>query len=320
MGFSRLLSSLTVLSALLFLSLPAASDARSLRQRVVTRSSLDVCATIDESTFSYVELYIPGYHYQSCVNICLCISTLPAAIQSRAELETLAKEYGEDKVKTDLTLLINAAQNREECDYPDNSSPACTPRNPCAFNCESPYVEKDKECVCPAPYKLCNGICGKYPHGCGSAAPHPYSGYGKRLSPELQARSHGVFSNDDALATCRHGETVCGVYKGSSAFECLNTHIALESCKCNPRGIGFFVCGLIWTFRQVVDACLQTPSFSCRSKALKESTARTSLTSTTSAALVAAVLSTAAKKASTLLPIVPNASANTIALSLGSVK
>jgi len=230
MGFSRLLSSLTVLSALLFLSLPAASDARSLRQRVVTRSSLDVCATIDESTFSYVELYIPGYHYQSCVNICLCISTLPTAIQSRAELETLAKEYGEDKVKTDLTLLINAAQNREECDYPDNSSPACTPRNPCAFNCESPYVEKGKECVCPAPYKLCNGVCGKYPHGCGSAAPHPYSGYGKRLSPELQARSHGVFSHDDALATCRHGETVCGVYKGSSAFECLNTDIALESC------------------------------------------------------------------------------------------
>ena len=74
-----------------------------------------------------------------------------------------------------------------------------------------------------------NRVC--FYQGCGSAAPHPY----KRLSPEIKARSHGIFSNEDAKATCRHDERVCGVYDGSDAFECLNTDIALESCKCQPH-------------------------------------------------------------------------------------
>ena len=113
MGFSRrILSSLTVVSAL-FLSLPAISDARALRQHVESRSSLDVCATIDESTFPWVNLYLPSYNYQSCVNICLCISTLPTAIQTNSDLERLAKEYGEDKVKSDLTLLVSFAPSVE---------------------------------------------------------------------------------------------------------------------------------------------------------------------------------------------------------------
>lgn len=221
----RLLPSISVVSALV-LSLPAVSVARSLTQHVAARSSLDVCATIDERSFSYVDLYLPGSSYQGCIDICLCISTLPAAIQSRSDLRGLASKYGESRVQADLTLLINYAVNRQSCVYPDNSSPACTPKNPCAFYCEPPFVAKGKQCVCPAPYTMCNGVCGKFSYGCGSAAPHPY----KRMSPEIKARSHGVFSNEDAMATCRHGERVCGVYDGSDAFECLNTDVALESC------------------------------------------------------------------------------------------
>lgn len=122
MGFSRrLLSSLTVVSAL-FLSLPSISDARALRQHVESRSSLDVCATIDESTFSWVNLYLPGSYYQSCVNICLCISTLPTAIQTNSDLKRLANEYGEDKVKSDLTLLVSFVPS-VEATAPGSSPP-----------------------------------------------------------------------------------------------------------------------------------------------------------------------------------------------------
>jgi hypothetical protein len=73
--------------------------------------------------------------------------------------------------------------------------------------------------------------------GCGSAAPQPHY---KRASPELKARSHGVFTQEDALETCDRDETVCGVYHGSAAFECLNTDIDLESCKCTPSVLFLF--------------------------------------------------------------------------------
>ena len=101
MGFSRL-----VVSALV-LSLPAASVARSLTQHVAARSSLDVCATIDESSLSTVNLYLPGSYYEPCVDICLCISTLPAAIQSNSDLRSLATRYGESRVQSDLVLLVS---------------------------------------------------------------------------------------------------------------------------------------------------------------------------------------------------------------------
>ncbi|KAH8986445.1 hypothetical protein EDB92DRAFT_1252262 [Lactarius akahatsu] len=226
MGFARrLFSSFAVVSAL-FLSLPAASAGRTLRQHVEPRASLDVCATIDENALYSVGLYLPASAFKSCIDICLCISSLPAAIQANSDLRLLAKQHGVAVVRSDLALLINSAQSRENCYYPDNSQPACTPDNPCAFNCESPFVPRGNKCVCPPPYRLCNGVCGRFTHGCGSAAAQPY----KRLSPDLRARSHGIFTHEDALATCDRGERVCGVYQGSAAFECLNTDISLESC------------------------------------------------------------------------------------------
>ena len=228
--------------------------------------------------------------------------------------------------------------NRESCSYPDNSSPACTPQNPCAFYCEPPFVAKGNQCVCQAPYRLCNGVCGMfsyvsitmpsfslYPNaynrvcfyqGCGSAAPHPY----KRLSPEIKARSHGIFSNEDAKATCRHDERVCGVYDGSDAFECLNTDIALESCKCQPQRINIF--NLISTrmLFQVAGACHRTHSSTIPNRALRASTARPSRTSSTFAALAATVLSTAARKVSSRLPIVRNASVSMISSQQGNIR
>ncbi|KAI9457464.1 hypothetical protein BJY52DRAFT_1079307, partial [Lactarius psammicola] len=197
----------------------------SLRQHVEPRAFLDVCATIDEHALASVNLALPGSAFQSCLNICLCISSLPTAIQANSNLRQLVKKYGESVVRSDLALLINSAQSRENCYYPDNSQPACTPEDPCGFDCESPFVPRGNKCVCPRPYKLCNGVCGMFTYGCGSAAAHPY----KRASSDLKARSHGIFTHEDALATCDRGERVCGVYLGSAAFECLNTDVALES-------------------------------------------------------------------------------------------
>jgi hypothetical protein len=104
MVFSRrLLSPLLVVSAL-FLSLPTVSAARSLRQHVETRSSLDVCATIDEYSLASVGL---ADSYGGCIDICLCLSTLPTAIQANSELSILAKKYGEDQVRVDLAQLVS---------------------------------------------------------------------------------------------------------------------------------------------------------------------------------------------------------------------
>ena len=182
MGFSRRL--FIVVSAL-FLSLPVANATRSLRQYVGTRSSVDVCATIDERALASVHLTLPGSTYQSCINICLCLSTLATAIQTNSELRLLAEKYGEDNVRVDLAQLvsfaplrlgdspcsspsnvcqINYAMNKQNCYYPDYSSPTCNPDYPCSFDCDSPFVSRGDKCVCPSPYKLCNGVCGMFSH------------------------------------------------------------------------------------------------------------------------------------------------------------
>ena len=100
------LSPLFVVSAL-FLSLPASSAARALRQHVEARASLDVCATIDQNALASVHLSLPHSSYESCLNICLCLSSLPAAIQTNSELWLLAKKYGEYQVRSDLALLVS---------------------------------------------------------------------------------------------------------------------------------------------------------------------------------------------------------------------
>lgn len=60
-------------------------------------------------------------------------------------------------------------------------------------------------------------------------------------TPSIAARTHGIRTNEDALNTCGSGEQVCGTYQGSSAFECVNTDTALESCTCNFQYV-YFCC------------------------------------------------------------------------------
>ncbi|EED80962.1 predicted protein, partial [Postia placenta Mad-698-R] len=93
----------------------------------------------------------------------------------------------------------------QHCTCPDNSEPHCTKDDPCGWHCKPPYVKKDGQCVCPAPYTECNGKCGSWPH------------------------VSTVLMNAGVLTVFLFG--VCGVYGGSSrSFECLDVDTALESC------------------------------------------------------------------------------------------
>ncbi|KAI0246026.1 hypothetical protein BJV78DRAFT_1381921 [Lactifluus subvellereus] len=60
------------------------------------------------------------------------------------------------------------------------------------------------------------------------AGPSWHSG---SANPPLVARTHGIRTHEDALATWAKGERVCGTYQGSSAFKCVDTDTALESCR-----------------------------------------------------------------------------------------
>jgi len=222
-----LFSTFIAVSALSF-TLPAvASPGRSLRQHAEPRATLDVCATVDTSLLAWVGLTLPPSSYEGCLDICLCLSALPVVVETNDQLRLLANTYGNNVVIQDLATLINNAPNRQNCRYPQYSQPVCSTDNPCDFNCEYPYVPKGQKCVCEYPYTLCNGVCGNFKQGCGSAVPQPHQ---RSINPNLKARSHGIATYEDALATCGEGEEVCGVYQGSAGFECLNTDITLESC------------------------------------------------------------------------------------------
>jgi hypothetical protein len=103
----RLLSALVVALVLSF-SLPAvASPGRSLHQHVERRATIDTCATIDSSSLGSVPLNLPPSNYESCIDICLCLSTLPVSIRTIDELGILVETYGENSVSQDLGILVS---------------------------------------------------------------------------------------------------------------------------------------------------------------------------------------------------------------------
>ncbi|KAI0266387.1 hypothetical protein BC834DRAFT_126187 [Gloeopeniophorella convolvens] len=208
------------------ISQTAASQGRTLRQHAEPRALLDICISLDADVFANVDpLGIPASAFVG-LDLCLCLSALPLAITTSLDLQTIAKVYGEDLLSSVLEALINTAPNRHHCQYPPHSHSICEHGNPCGFGCEPPYIPYGTQCICPPPYSLCNGICGLFPHGCGSSVPYR----NRRSEVHLQERTHGPRTHGDALATCANGEQVCGTSAGSSGFECIDTARALESC------------------------------------------------------------------------------------------
>ncbi|OSX62115.1 hypothetical protein POSPLADRAFT_1143561 [Postia placenta MAD-698-R-SB12] len=200
----------------------------ALHQRHAPRALLDVCAYIDLDVLEDlgIDLGIPLGAILD-LDVCLCLSLFPLVLETDVQLAALIPLLGINKLTEILTLAINEAPGSQHCTCPDNSEPHCTKDDPCGWHCKPPYVKKDGQCVCPAPYTECNGKCGsahRFPlrcWGCGSSVPRA-----------LAADPHtAVASLADAQLTCKSYETVCGVYGGSSrSFECLDVDTALESC------------------------------------------------------------------------------------------
>ncbi|TDL20478.1 hypothetical protein BD410DRAFT_687907, partial [Rickenella mellea] len=126
---------------------------------------------------------------------------------------------------------INAAHDHKTCNYPDHSSPKCSPYNPCDFDCKDGFSHVGNNCVCKAPLKVCNGKCVN------------------QKSCPSQGHGHGHYKRDGEWwenAKCRDGYTACGVYGGNrKAWECIDTKYDLESCggcamplhSHSPRGV-----------------------------------------------------------------------------------
>jgi hypothetical protein len=96
-----------VAALVLSFSLPSvASPGRSLHQHVERRATIDICATIDASSLGSVPLNLPASNYEICIDICLCLSTLPVSIRTIDELGVLVETYGENSVSQDLRILV----------------------------------------------------------------------------------------------------------------------------------------------------------------------------------------------------------------------
>ncbi|THH28188.1 hypothetical protein EUX98_g6000 [Antrodiella citrinella] len=135
-----------------------------LRQYHERRDILDVCAFIDASV-------LPPLLE---ANICLCLSALPLALKADVGLAALVDVFGLEAATALLTKLILGSPDKKQCNVPEHGHllTVCSATNPCGFTCDPPYVADGDQCVCKAPYSSCNGKCGSYPQGCGSAAPY----------------------------------------------------------------------------------------------------------------------------------------------------
>ncbi|KAI0041585.1 hypothetical protein FA95DRAFT_1501257 [Auriscalpium vulgare] len=157
-----LLSSLAAISS--FAVPAAARRSRPLRQHVEPRALLDVCLFLDADALVNSGLLGIPAQILAGLDICLCLSALPLAIQANVNLRLLAAILGDTELLAILTALINDAPGSKHCTYPPHSTPACQKGDPCGFHCDPPYVPKDGQCVCAPPNSLCNGVCGSFPH------------------------------------------------------------------------------------------------------------------------------------------------------------
>ncbi|TCD69320.1 hypothetical protein EIP91_008076 [Steccherinum ochraceum] len=132
------------------------------RQFHPARSIIDTCAYVDANVLDLVDL-----------KLCLCLSALPLAIEANAQLSGVAKLLGTSVVEDLLAKLVVNSAGKKQCSCPDHGHLVCAPGNPCNFECDPPYVRNGDKCVCAPPNMECNGKCGSFPHGCGSAVPYP---------------------------------------------------------------------------------------------------------------------------------------------------
>ncbi|KAI0785313.1 hypothetical protein BC629DRAFT_1288808 [Irpex lacteus] len=115
-------------------------------------------------------------------------------------------------------IQVQTAANHKSCPYPENAQASCSSDNLCGFGCKNGFVPFPPlipiECICPFPFKVCNGVCGSF-----KLCPS-----GKPKKRELDA--------EEQRSLCPAGHTACGVFGFNSqdAWECIDTKSDLESC------------------------------------------------------------------------------------------
>ncbi|GJE89458.1 hypothetical protein PsYK624_055590 [Phanerochaete sordida] len=196
-----------------FLSLASSSNARA-AYKLRSRTTTDVCANIDAD----LSVDVFGIAITvGLIDVCLCLSAIPVFIKTNVVAIAGITLVGEAAVEANLEAMVNNAPDHQSCIYPDNCDPICSHGSPCGFQCKNGFVlsPDHKDCICPAPNKVCNGICGPF-KSCPSSGPKKREDLERRVS-------------------CGAGQTACGVYgwqgfNSVDAWECIDTKTDLESC------------------------------------------------------------------------------------------
>ncbi|KAH8103394.1 hypothetical protein BXZ70DRAFT_727352 [Cristinia sonorae] len=196
------------------------------RQAKVHRDLLDVCVGLD-ADLTLADILRDGNPLVAGhLNVCLCVSAIPDFIKTNAAAKLAVNLLGVAKVTALIEALINNHPSCQHCSFPAHSHSMCAPSWPCQFECDHGYTphtnpgdKHPSSCVCPAPKMECNGKCGDFPHGCGSAVP----------APPPHRRSRLVGKRQFEEPTCEAGKEVCGV-PGGTGWECVDTRTDKESC------------------------------------------------------------------------------------------
>ncbi|KAI0705545.1 hypothetical protein C8Q76DRAFT_801292 [Earliella scabrosa] len=156
---------------------------------------------------------------------CVCLSSVSDFIAGNPGAQALVGIVGLDETTQVLNELIIGDQTSQQCTYPENSVPACTADDVCAFTCTNGFTASPAgaptQCVCESPNTVCNGVCSNAACPTGAAGSNGRRGYygGSVLRKRAQ---------------CAKGHTVCGKYERRGAlsdpWECVNTASDLESC------------------------------------------------------------------------------------------
>ncbi|KAI0074391.1 hypothetical protein K474DRAFT_66776 [Panus rudis PR-1116 ss-1] len=180
----------------------------------LSKRSTDTCASLINKPLAVtVTVGLPPVSI-GIISTCLCVSGIPNFLQSNVVGQAAVAVAGAPAATAALQSLITASGS--VCSYPDNAAPICTTSNPCSFTCSNGFTATNLDCVCPAPSRVCNGVCGDFGTACPSAV----------LTPEkrdgLQKRG----------AVCSKGLTACGVYgwSQSKSWDCVDTQNDIESC------------------------------------------------------------------------------------------
>ncbi|KIM88148.1 hypothetical protein PILCRDRAFT_249027 [Piloderma croceum F 1598] len=172
-----------------------------------------------------LNIHIPG-HFDN-LSQCLCVSDIPKFTGTNAAAKAAVSLSNEHQAIGAITTLIDESKGCKQCRYPDNSQPACSKDNPCAFTCVNGFVLQGDHCVCPHPRRVCQGNCtwsdcpsrpskSGRPSGVPSGVTHP-----SKRNVEEQFRFRSL---------CPAGKEPCGGFMGPDSYECIDITTTLDSC------------------------------------------------------------------------------------------